>query len=200
MKNSFRVFVFVFFVPIVVILLAILFNVILEAIALLISVTFAFLTGIGIAFLGEKISKRHTFKIVKAPDNELQREDDVLLQTVTFSAAIVFFYINFLIKDDDFHKLTLSAIILILAISFYTLRAWGKIKKSPKHRWWSMILLAALIAAYASSFFQTILQVYLNVDRSSPLFTIFIGITAALFGALLRVFDNVFSKRYGFFH
>lgn len=201
MKKSFKIFTLVFFSPIVFIIIASLVGVVLEAITFMMHGALYLLIGVSLTvslcYVGEKIAKHYSIKIVKAPDEELRREDDVLLQSVTFSAAIVFFYVNFLV-DDYVSKIILSFFIVIFAISFYGLRAWGKIKQSPKYRHWSMMLLALLLGAYFAAFIMTITQYSFNVDRTKPMFSVIFGIVVAMFLSLIALFEGVFSKRYGY--
>ncbi|MCW4007525.1 MAG: hypothetical protein NWF09_02365 [Candidatus Bathyarchaeota archaeon] len=116
--------------------------------------------SISLHYLGEKVAKHYHIEIAKASDDELRREDDVLLQSVTFSAAIVF-YVNFLV-EDYVSKIVLSVFIVALAILFYLLRAWGKIKENLKYRHRSMILLAFLLGSYFISFIMTLAQYFLR--------------------------------------
>ncbi len=91
-----------------------------------------------------KIQKYHPF--VRASDEEIKREDDVLLQGATFSSAILFFYVNILFPVSV--KLAFSLIIVFLTGSFYCFRAYAKIKDSPEYRVISSAIFLYLAGTY----------------------------------------------------
>lgn len=135
--------------------------------------------------------KRCDIKIKKADEEELRREDDVLLQSVPFLSTIVFVFVNLFIEDQLF-KTVLSVFIATCAISFYALRALGKIKQSSKYRHYSMMLLAFLFGSYFASLVTTF------ADKTNLMYSVIFGIDSAIVISLIVLFDYVFSKRYGY--
>ncbi|MBN1357566.1 hypothetical protein JW988_02245 [Candidatus Bathyarchaeota archaeon] len=201
MKNSFKIFTLLFFSPILFIIVVSVLGILLEAVLFVLNTSLYFLITIGVGtillHLGAKIAEHYKIQILKAKADELRREDDVLLQSVTFSAAIVFFYVNFLV-EDYLPKLALSIFIVLFASVFYALRAWGKIKESPKYRHLSILFLAALLGAYFASFVMTAMQFSFDLDRANPVYNVVLGITVAMFLCLIFLFERVFSKRYDY--
>lgn len=166
-------------------------------IGIVIGLTLYFLIYLGLRKLGNKIAKHYHIVIVKAPDDELRREDDILLQSVTFSAAIVFFYANFLVENQA-SRISLSIAIIILAIAFYLVRAWAKLKESPTYRFWSMMLLAVLLGSYIATFFSNFVQHSFGLGGTDPIYAIISTMVLAIPLYLITLFRSVFSKRYGY--
>jgi hypothetical protein len=198
MKISFtNIFAFLYFLIVLLLLFSCLFNVVFEAIILIITFAIYFSINFGLLFLGERIAKRYNITIKKAGKQELRREDDILLQSVPFLSAIVFFYVNFLIEDLRF-KTVLSLFIVVSAICFYLLRVWGKLKESPRHRFFSMILLAILLGSFIASFFSTPLYYFFNANESTLTFLEISLIFGGVPLSFISLFERVFSKRYGY--
>ena len=79
----------------------------------------------------------------KAHAEELRREDDVLLQATALSQSVFFVYLN-LIPSSRFVEI-LKWTVPTVAISFYIIRAYAKIRDSGKHRYYSVLILVVIM-------------------------------------------------------
>lgn len=150
-------------------------------------------------FVLEKvITQRLSVRVTKASLEELQREDDVLLQAVAFSQTILFFFVNLTIQEET-AKYLLSAMIAVFAILFYILRAFGKIRDSPKYRYHSMNVFALLSGTSVYAFLLVVINQFIPLQLSLEHPHIFILlIFCSSIGKLLQnLARNVFKIRYG---
>lgn len=143
-----------------------------------------------------KLSNR--FKIIKAPPDEIRREDDVLLQGTPFLSAILFFYLT-TITSDIKAKVILGLSIVLFTGTFYVLRAVAKIKSLPKYRFVSMFFLVYLGTSAIFEIFVTVFPLvfpsFLTLPSSIQVLTIAgSGVTVFLPTALVGLY---FPKRYG---
>ena len=128
-------------------------------------------------------------KVTKANPEEIRREDEVLLQAVAFSQSVLFILVNQTPIED---KLQWSLLIAIVAVTFYALRAWAKIKDSPKYRYYSMLAFSFITSNTVTS----LLGLYFNIPQKSILNMTNIYTSIALAFAIIAA--SVFGKRYGY--
>lgn len=114
------------------------------------------------------------YHFLKAPPEEIKREDDVLLQGTPFISAILFFYVNMLMPDGN-NKLIIAFAIAVSTGTFYVLRARAKIKSDAKYRFWSVYFLIFLCASF----------IYEIIAITYPLYAHFLLTTPVLFQILL---------------
>jgi hypothetical protein len=137
-------------------------------------------------------------KAGEAPQGELQREDDVLLQAVAFSQTVLFFFVNIISVEVEI-RMILGGMIAVFAIIFYVLRAVAKIKNNSKYRYYSMFVLSFVI----SNTITTILTLITGLTVSRELINSIINLTAvsSVYYSISESFAdltrNVFKKRYG---
>jgi hypothetical protein len=107
------------------------------------------LESVACLFLALKMAKHHP--IARADAREIEREDDVLLQGITFASAVLFFYVNMLTSDMNV-KFWVSLMIICSTGSFYLFRALAKIKSDPYYRFYSAFLLVWVACSYVFEF------------------------------------------------
>jgi len=144
-----------------------------------------------IAVVGFAIALKLGAKVTKAESDELLREDDVLLQAVAFSQSILFVFANLTLEEVSL-KLSASSFIVVFAVAFYILRAWAKIKDSPKYRYYSMIICAFVLGNTVAS----ILDLSFGILRKSIFDTTTIWGSVAFDFVIIT--EKVFKKRYGY--
>lgn len=157
----------------------------LEILKFSLGVIASFLMSIIGMIIGTKLGA----KVTEAKPEELQREDDVLLQAVAFSQSLLFVLLS--LTSSEQRQLLIYAI-AIVTITFYTLRAWAKIKDSSKYRYYSMIAFAFV----SSNTVISILDFYFNILRESILSSSAIYTCVALTSGIIA--GKVFKKRYGY--
>lgn len=147
-------------------------------------------------------SKRVGTKRVSA--KELQREDDALLQVVAFSQSILFLIVTLTMKEE-ISKLVLSVLIAASAVIFFSLRTWAKIKNSAKYRYYSMVVLALVIAnnvfgLLGAVTYHYIRELSLAFPSLNPLgsLTIMLVIYVSTIELFVTYVRSVFKKRYGY--
>lgn len=149
-------------------------------------IAFVSIFGFG-TFIAIKLGDR----IKEADPKEIRKEDDVLLESVAFSQSILFVLLSLMQSEDRLREVLLFGTVMT-TIAFYTLRAWAKIKDSPKYRYYSMIAFAFLSGNAVTS----ILKLYFNIPDE---FIIDMGIIySAISLSLARIAEKVFKKRYGY--
>lgn len=148
-----------------------------------------FIVSISIMIVGLIIATRLSAKVTKATLEELQREDDVLLQAVGFSQSVLFIVLSLMPSED---KLQWSFLIAIVTITFYALRAWAKIKNSPKYRYYSMIAFAFV----SSNSVTSVLKLSFDIPNESIVSMSTIYSSIAIASAFIA--EKVFRKRYGY--
>jgi hypothetical protein len=137
-------------------------------------------------------------KAGEAPQGELQREDDVLLQAVAFSQTVLFFFVNIISVEVEI-RMILGGMIAVFTIIFYILRAVAKIKNNSKYRYYSMFVLSFVI----SNTITTILTLITGLTVSRELINSIINLIAvsSVYYSISESFAdltrNVFKKRYG---
>lgn len=153
----------------------------------------------GLFFFGRLIIERVSKKVRKADDDELRREDDVLLQAVAFSQTLLFFFVN-LTLEEQVNRLTLSVLIAGFASTFYILRAWAKIKDNPKFRYYSMYVLSLVLGNTVLVILVGVTSLIITFDLTLEyphiviLFMFLYGI-----GKVVRQFiQKIFTIRYGY--
>jgi len=140
----------------------------------------------------------------KASKKELQMEDDVLLQAVAFSQSILFLIVSLTMKEEIL-RLVLSVLIAASAVIFYSLRAWAKIKNSVKYRYYSMVVLALIIANNVLGLLGAITSHFMHdLSLAFPSLTPFgsFVILSVIYASTIELFvtyvKSVFKKRYGY--
>jgi len=111
------------------------FNGILQVTAILLAV---FVLEVVLVYV---IGNRFSFE--KASERELRAEDDILLQATAFSQAALWIFLNLIPSDGItfFFKWLVPSV----AILFYCLRAYGKLKDNNKYRYRSMLVFSFVI-------------------------------------------------------
>jgi hypothetical protein len=162
---------------------------------ILLILSFFVFWGVVSSFLATKIETRFHFK--KADDDEIEREDDVLLQGATFVTAILFFYVNTLLIDQH-SRILLGLAFSFLTGSFYLLRAYAKIKSRADYRFMSSFFFVWGITSFAFEIAVAIFPALFPTIPELPtvfLMLIFVGLMILfLLYALSFVY---FYKRYG---
>ena len=155
------------------------------------SIVFNSLSVFFVSTVGFTIAHKLGAKVTEANPEEIKREDDVLLEAVAFSQSILFVLLSLMQSEDKLREALLSGIVLT-TIAFYTLRAWAKIKDSPKYRYYSMFVFAFLSGNTVSS----VLKLYFNTpdDFILTMSTIYLTVAANL----AVIASRVFKKRYGY--
>jgi len=147
-------------------------------------------------FLARRIESR--FHFTKADDEEIRKEDDVLLQGATFISAILFFYVNTLLSDR-YSKIILGLAFSLLTGSFYIFRAYAKIKSRADYRFFSAFLFAAGATSYAFEIALLLFPTFFPTILALPaifLSSLIMGLAFILYlsNSLLLIY---FYKRYG---
>jgi len=129
-------------------------------------------------------------RIKKADADEIKREDDVLLEAVAFSQSVLFVLLSVMQSEDKLREALLYGTVTT-TLAFYTLRAWAKIKDSPKYRYYSMIAFSFL----SGNTITSALKLYFNIPDE---FLLDMGLIYSSTAASLAYFaGKVFRKRYG---
>jgi len=145
---------------------------------------------VSMLILGYFIGRKLSGKFKKATPDELHREDDVLLQATAFSQSVLVILLSQL-SDEKLRGYVLYFIILV-AITFYGLRAWAKIKDSQKYRYYSMIVFALVTVNSVLS----LLKLSLNTPDVYIIDLSYAYYVSAL--ALAIVVEHISRKRYGY--
>jgi hypothetical protein len=152
----------------------------------------------GCFFLAKEVVKRHP--VAKAMDKEIEREDDVLLQGITFLSTILFFYVNTLIPDAN-GKVAISLMIVVANGSFYLLRAVAKVKSNPFYRLLSVFFLVWVVSLYCFGLILLLSPTTFPIVLNLPplIFTLVaVGLTVLSF-LLVSLVIVFFAQRYGTF-
>ena len=107
-----------------------------------------FVTG----FILGKFFAKHPFK--HANEDELKMEDDVLLQATAFSQSALWIYLNMVSQNE--YITVLKVIVPTIAILFYFMRAFAKIKNNTLWRYRSIYALSSVISVTFISVFLTV--------------------------------------------
>ena len=123
MASSFKIFAIAYFSLILSIVICCLFNIIFEALTVLIGLVAA--TGIAIVILAlfARWAERHKISLNPALPEEIKREDDVLLQGVAFISSILFFYVN-LVLNVATEKIFFSIVIVSISARAKSALEW----------------------------------------------------------------------------
>jgi len=171
----------------------------------LVPIYVALLLGLPIRYFGERKARDLELKTHKAKPEEIQREDDVLLQSVAFSQSILFVMVN-LLSIDIPSKLFLAVLVAVCAATCYVLRALGKIKDNARYRFYSMLALCFVISNTVILLFIVGTSSYLALYISFNLWTFFLFLSflaaeiiiyGTLTEVLLGIARVVFKRRYG---
>jgi hypothetical protein len=162
----------------------------------LLIVTIMVLEGLGCLVLVIKVAKR--FPDIRAPPDEIRREDDVLLQGTPFISAILFFYLTTLTSDVNV-KVSIGLAIVLLTGTFYVLRAIAKIKCLPNLRLWSIFFLVYLgtstLYEIAVLLFPTLFPFILSLPQIIQIFVL--GSLIIITVLPTAIVGAYFPKRYG---
>ena len=158
--------------------------------------TLVFVVPMSVSAILLRFIKRQQIK--KAEEKELHREDDILLQATAFSQSALWIYLNLL--PANLFVGVMKWIIPAIAITFYSMRAYAKLKESNKWRYRSIYALSYVVSA--SVFVLVIsliganwqLLMIENVSVTLPLLLPVFGF--AYFGGRDFV-ESYFKKRYG---
>lgn len=169
-------------------------------ILLIICLTFSW-AGFLIYAITAGIAKRFNERTHRASSEELRREDDVLLQAVAFSQSVFFIFLN-LIPESDIN-LAFKVLVPIVAILFYALRAWGKIKNSAKYRYWSVWALFSIVITTLVFFMLSLTEYFrdpanlLAYMYFSMVWSAVVALSLGVFLGSMRIIMAVLKKRYG---
>ena len=143
--------------------------------------------ALSLGLVGVVIGKKLNSRITKADEEEVKREDDVLLEAVGFSHSVLLLIVNlFLIEQSAIF----SILIITSSVGFYSLRGWAKIKNSQKLRYLSMYFLSVAISNVLTiPFFFSFMSSYIT--------DYFIFVYVGIFSALSFIIECVFKRRYG---
>ncbi len=138
---------------------------------------------------------RRRFATNKANTEELRREDDVLLQGTALSQSVFFIYLN-LIPSSYIIEI-LKWTVPIVAISFYAMRAYAKIRDSAKYRYYSIfVLVVIMIEIVLYVFMQISPAIYIEGRDVVKFYVPFMsGGFAVLF---IFGFSDALKRRYGY--
>jgi hypothetical protein len=150
------------------------------------------------------IVKSKAVKAATASAEEIRREDEVLLQAVAFSQSILFLVVTLTMKEEA-SRLVLSVLIAASAVAFYSLRAWAKIKDSARYRYYSMVVLAIVIANNIFGLLGAVTSHYMRESSFvfpslNPLgsFMVMLMIYVSTIELFVTYVRTVFKKRYGY--
>jgi hypothetical protein len=149
-----------------------------------------FISAIPIYFVSYFIAKKIEPKIKVAKKPELKREDDILLQAVGFSQSTLIILLNVIMEAGE-EKTSLTILIAIIAIAFYSVRAWAKLKNNTKFRYHSMVILGFVIGFSISAIIAFLVELFVNDE------TIFFAVSSSLTMNLVTIIAIIFRKRYG---
>jgi len=196
MAVSFREFTVYYFILIIGTIAACLFNSIESffTFILLLLITIGFL--IILIKICRKIVHKYGITFEKAKTEELEKEDDVLLEGVGFASSILFFYLSFFSPEIP-ESFLLSLGLVLFTIPFYLLRAFAKIRNSPKLRYYSMCVFFFLMSVYFLGISLIIINQFFNDFAQSSYGPLVI---APLSGAFIMIKDlsENFKKRYDY--
>jgi hypothetical protein len=152
------------------------------------------ITGLGL-LLASLLKKRFLFR--QAEEEELKREDDILLQSTAFSQSILFIYLTLMEPTELI--LALKFFIPFFAFLFYTVRAYAKLKNSNQYRFLSMqvlgLVLGISIATLLLPFKASLNMVFqINGEISTIDFTTMVFNSIAL--GFLFSMQELFKTRY----
>jgi hypothetical protein len=141
-----------------------------------------------------KIRRRFSANI-KASTEELSREDDVLLQSTAFSQSVFFIYLNLILSSRlvEILKWTVPTV----AVLFYAIRAYAKIKDSPKYRYYSIFLLVAIMTEVVLYALLQIIPTFYVEEHDVVKFYIPL-MAGGFFILFLMGISDALKRRYGY--
>jgi hypothetical protein len=143
------------------------------------------------------IANRISFK--KASEKEIKAEDDILLQATAFSQAALWIYLNLIPENENI--VFLKWFVPSVAILFYCLRAYGKLKDSNKHRIYSMAVFTLVVSFSIYTLVTVVLAPYWKglfvIDGVDLTFELFANNIAMATIALPILFYGRIRTRYG---
>jgi len=148
------------------------------------------------------VSKKVLLKWKKAPTNELRTEDSVLLEGVGVLQGTVFIYLSLseeLVSSSLYLNLLRWSIPLAIT-SFYVLRGYGAVKNSPKHRFYSSLILIFYLVFEVSSFLNEFVSNYFTIYVNSVnIVSLYFPFSANLVPAsfIIPIYDAL-AVRYGY--
>ncbi len=144
---------------------------------------------------------KYKAKLKKADEEELKREDDVLLFGIGFLQSTYFLIVTRFLQSDQEYLRQISFLIFLTTVTFYLLRGKAKISNNSKWRYWSMFIVFPLalldffllVINQISQLLKIILPSYVY---PSTLFIIFI-IVATIIEVSIIIGNPYFETRYG---
>ena len=103
-------------------------------------------------FLGFLLRHFHFEPSGPASDDELLREDEVLMEATAFLQGIIFIYLNLIPSDTDSLATTFRWSVPVFGVLFYLLRAYARIRLSGKFRYYSIYVFSLMIFFDISAF------------------------------------------------
>lgn len=145
-----------------------------------------------------KWCERH-ISIKKADEDELEREDDILLQATGFSQSILFIYLTLLPRNEIIEFL--KVLVASTAFVFYIIRASAKLKKNNTLRYYSLYSLVLIISISFTSLIMTIIEYDMpniisidNISVTRPILGPFFMLSSFL--GPMNFIEDVLKRRY----
>lgn len=138
-------------------------------------------------FVGFVICIKLNPRVTRADEEEVKREDDVLLEAVGFSQSVLLVLVNLFFTEQS---AIFNILIITSGVGFYSLRGWAKIRNSQKFRYLSMFFLAIAITNILTIPF---VFSFLSIGIMDYFIFVYIGI----FSAFYLIIACIFEKRYG---
>jgi len=131
-----------------------------------------------------------------ASDDELLREDEVLMEATAFLQGIIFIYLNLVPGVTNYFVTTLKWSVPTFGVLFYICRAYARIKQSGRFRYYSIWIflymiffdISAFTGSYAPRFY------IVGVDIMSTLLS---AIAVWIFAILRYTLTEQAKARYG---
>ena len=147
-------------------------------------------------FLSYLLKRFHFEPSGPASQDELLREDEVLMEATAFLQGIIFIYLNLIPSVTNSFATTLKWSVPIFGVLFYILRAYARIKQSGKFRYYSIYVfvhmiffdVSAFVASYTPHFYIA------GVDIMYPLLSSF---PVLIFSFLQSTLAEQAKARYG---
>lgn len=146
-----------------------------------------------------KLAKEIGEKTIQADKSELEREDDVILDAIIFSQSAILLYINLIpLSNIENYKTFINIAILSVAIVFYAIRAYAKIKNSPKYRYCSIWVLFFVIIESCFVIFSYVLKSIIKIGTENQLIFLIGQILSYALIIIMQFISEKFGKRYGY--
>jgi len=106
-------------------------------------------------FLRYLLKRFHFEPSGPANDDELLREDEVLMEATAFLQGIIFLYLSLIPGVTDSFATLLKWSVPIFGVLFYMFRAYARIKRSGKFRYYSIYVFLFMVYFDISAFIKS---------------------------------------------